>query len=884
MCSWRVIPLSLLAMVCSIPVSAGQDNRIRLAEGWTLQSSAVVKSRGEVVSGPGLDTKGWHRITVPNTVVGALVENGHFPDPYFGMNLRKIPGTTYPIGQRFTLLPTPKDSPFKPSWWYRREFDIPASSKGKNLWLHFDGINYRANIWLNGRRLAAATDVVGVFRRYEFDVTPLVQSDGANVLAVEVIGPEPHDLSIMWVDWNPTPADKNMGLWGDVYLTDSGPIALRNPHVVPTVDVATLDRATLTVSTEVWNATAAAVSATVRGTIEGITFSQPVTLGPRERKTITFTPEQVKELNISKPRLWWPYRMGEQNLYTLALTADVEGRESDRQQVRFGIQQMTSELTDKGYRVFKVNGKRILVRGGGWASDMLLRPASTERLRAELGYTRDMGLNTIRLEGKLETDEFYDLADEMGILVMPGWCCCDQWELWDKWDAEDYRVGPASLRDQIVRLRNHPSVLVWLNGSDFPPPTKVEKSYLDVLKEMRWSKPVLSNATDAPGPISGPSGVKMRGPYDYVPPSYWLTDTKNGGAFGFATEIGPGAAVPPIESLRRMLPPDRLWPMNEFWMFHAGGDEFKDLKLFTEALEARYGKATSAEDYSRKAQTLAYEGQRAMFEAFGRNKYDATGVIQWMLNNAWPSMIWHLYDYYLRPGGGYFGTKKACEPLHVQYSYDDRSVAVVNDRPEAVKGLRVTAQVFDLDLRERFSNAQTVDVPADGVTRALTIPPPTGPPTTYFVRLTLTDATSTTVSTNFYWLSTSPDELDWAGTKWYYTPTKRHADLTALGRLPATTLAITTEPSASNASRDEDARNVTVTNTGSALAFQVRLKLIEAESGEEILPVFWDANYFELMPGEKRTIRVTHPRQRQPRAVAMEAEAWNVPRARHGTK
>jgi exo-1,4-beta-D-glucosaminidase len=884
MCSWRVIPLSLLAVVCSIRPSAGQDNRIRLADGWTLQSSAVVKARGEVVSRPGVDTKGWHRISVPNTIVGALVENGHFPDPYFGMNLRKIRGTTYPIGQRFTLLPMPKDSPYKPSWWYRREFDIPASSKEKNLWLHFDGINYRANIWLNGQRLAAANDVVGVFRQYEFDVTPHVQSDGPNVLAVEVIAPEPHDLSIMWVDWNPTPADKNMGLWGAVYLTESGPIALRNPYVVPTIDVATLDRATLTVSTEVWNASATSVSGTVRGTIENIMFSQPVTLGPRERKTITFTPEQAKELNIIKPRLWWPYRMGEQNLYTLALTADVEGRESDRQQVRFGIQQMTSELTDKGHRVFKVNGKRILVRGGGWASDMLLRPASTERLRAELGYTRDMGLNTIRLEGKLETDEFYDLADEMGILVMPGWCCCDQWELWDKWDAEDYRVGPASLRDQILRLRNHPSVLVWLNGSDFPPPAKVEKSYLDVLKELRWTKPVLSNATEAPGPVSGPSGVKMRGPYDYVPPSYWLTDTKNGGAFGFATEIGPGAAVPPIESLRRMLPPDRLWPMNEFWMFHAGGDEFKDLKLFTEALEARYGKATSVEDYARKAQALAYEGQRAMFEAFGRNKYDATGVIQWMLNNAWPSMIWHLYDYYLRPGGGYFGTKKACEPLHVQYSYDDGSVAVVNDRHEAVKNLRVTAQVFDLDLRERFSNAQMVDVPADGVARAFAIPPQTGPPTTYFVRLTLADAASTTVSTNFYWLSTSPDELDWTGTKWYYTPTKRHANLTALSKLPATTLAISTEPSTSTPSRSDDARNVTVTNTGSALAFQVRLKLIEVESGEELLPVFWDTNYFELMPGEKRTIGVSYPRQREPRAVTVEAEAWNVPRARYGTR
>jgi exo-1,4-beta-D-glucosaminidase len=862
-------------------VLAGQvqaQQKIPLQEGWMLQSSAVVKADGAALSSDGVDLSAWHRITVPNTVVGALVEIGQYPDPFFGMNLRKIPGTTYPIGQRFTLMPMPNDSPFKPSWWYRKEFDRPASSHAKTIWLHFDGINYRANIWLNGRRLAAANEVVGVFRRYQFDVTSYLRPSGRNVLAVEVIAPEPDDLSIMWVDWNPTPADKNMGLWGPVYLMESGPVALRNTFVVPSLDVATLDRATLTVSTELWNATAASVSATVRGTIEGVTFTQPVSLRPKERKVVTFTPEQVKELNISRPRVWWPYRLGEQNLYTLVLSADVQSRESDRQQVRFGIQQITSELTDKGHRVFKVNGKRILVRGGGWASDMLLRPASAERLRAELRYTREMGLNTIRLEGKLETDEFYDLADEYGILVMPGWCCCDQWELWDKWDAEDHRVGPASLRDQILRLRNHPSVLVWLNGSDFPPPARVEKNYLDVLSDLRWHKPVLSNATDAPGPLSGPTGVKMRGPYDYVPPSYWLTDTKNGGAFGFATEMGPGAAVPPIASLKKMLPPDRLWPINEFWTFHAGGDEFKNLKLFTDALEGRYGKATSVEDYARKAQALAYEGQRAMFEAFGRNKYEATGVIQWMLNNAWPSMIWHLYDYYLRPGGGYYGTKQACEPLHIQYSYDDRSVAVVNDRPDAAKGLTVSARVLDLNLREIFSKTATVDVPADGVTRAFTIPPPPADVTaTYFVRLTVADAGAASVSTNFYWLSSRPDEIDWAGTKWYYTPTKRHADLTALTSLPATRLTIVTEPSQVEGA--DLTRVVVVENTGSALAFQIHLRLVDADSDDELLPIFWDANYFELLPGETRRIRVAYARSQAGRALKIAADAWNAPRA-----
>ena len=360
---------------------------------------------------------------------------------------------------------------------------------------------------------------------------------------------------------------------------------------------------------------------------------------------------------------------------------------------------------------------------------------------------------------------------------------------------------------------------------------------------------------------------------------------KHGGAFGFATEIGPGAAVPPIETLERMMPRERLWPMNEFWTFHAGGDEFKDLRLFTDALNARYGKAANAEDYARKAQALAYEGERAMFEAYGRNKYTSTGVIQWMLNNAWPSMIWHLYDYYLRPGGGYFGTKKACEPVHVQYSYDDRSVAIVNDGPQPAAGLKVAAQLFDLNLVSKFSRERTLDVAADAVATVFPIPQPTGVGGAYFLRLTVTDADSNVVSRNFYWLSTKPDVLDWAKTEWYYTPVKSHADFTALATLPVTTLAVTRrpgQPEQGGASDSGDAAEiVTVENTGRLLAFQVRLKIVDASTGNEILPVFWEDNYFELMPGEKRDVRVAWPRHQARGNVAVEAEAWNVARARH---
>jgi exo-1,4-beta-D-glucosaminidase len=322
-----------------------------------------------------------------------------------------------------------------------------------------------------------------------------------------------------------------------------------------------------------------------------------------------------------------------------------------------------------------------------------------------------------------------------------------------------------------------------------------------------------------------------------------------------------------------MLGADHMWPIDDFWKFHAGGDEFKDLNLFTEALEARYGKATGVEDYARKSQALTYEGQRAMFEGFARNKYTSTGVIQWMLNNAWPSMIWHLYDYYLRPAGGYFGTKKACEPLHVQYSYDDRSIAVVNDLHEPFSKLKVSAQVFDLNLTPKFSREATVDVPADGVVRALTIPSIPGLTKTYFLRLKLDDEKGQTRSTNFYWLSTQEDVLDWKNTKWYYTPTSRHSDLTALAKLPPTTLDASLAFDGSGA---EPGGRVTIANTGKALAFQVRLKAVEPSSGEEILPAFWDDNYFELFPGETREVRVAWPRGRATAAPRIEVEAWNA--------
>src|SRR5581483_8791454 len=669
-----VILAILLAQSAFAQGQAGQtpSNKLKLADGWTLQSSGKVGETGDVVSTPKYQPKGWYTVTVPTTVFAALVKQKVYADPEFGMNLRQVPGVTYPIGSNFSNIDMEPDSPFAVSWWYRKGFTIPAADKGKTIWLNFRGLNYRANIWLNGTKIGDIKDIAGAWRTYELNITKAVRPGAENVVAVEVFPPTATDLAITFVDWNPAPPDKNMGLWREAYVTTSGPAAVRYPSVVSVVNTPANDKAQLTVMAQVKNGSEQPVKGTLKAAIEKLEFSQDVELGPGEAKDVIFTADKFPQLNVDHPRLWWPAQMGTPNLYPLHVEFDVDGKASDTADIHFGIRQVSSEVVPDNKRVFTINGKKILIRGGGWSPDMMLRENS-QRLEDEFRYVQDMGLNTIRLEGKLETEEFFEKADRKGVLVMAGWCCCDHWEHWSKWSDADYKIAEQSLIDQMYRMRSHPSLVMWLNGSDNPPPPDVEQMYLTVEKNLLWPNPVVSSATAKPTPITGASGVKMTGPYEYVAPAYWTLTPKLppelqkcnqggcGGAYGFNTETSMGPAVPPIESIEAMVGKDHLWPVDDVWNYHAGGGEFKTIGVFTEALNNRYGKAENAQDFALKSQLMAYEGVRAMYEAYSRDKYTSTGVIQWMLNNAWPSMIWHLYDYYLRPGGGYFGAKTATQ-------------------------------------------------------------------------------------------------------------------------------------------------------------------------------------------------------------------------------
>ena len=854
-------------------VGADEPAKIYLHKDWQIQSSCEVKASGKEISAPGFDVKGWHHAEIPSTVVGALVTDKTYPDPNYGTNLRSFPGFNDDPQHFFSNLDMPKGSPFRCSWWFRTEFTPPSDTERKTNWLDFLGINYRANVWLNGQKIANANDVAGTFATFEFNVSKFLRPGQANVLAVEISPPGKNDLGITWVDWNPTPPDKDMGIWKEVFLRSSGDVSLRNPFVTSKLD-SDYKNAVLTLSADFRNAANHAVKGVFRAEVDGKQVSQQVELNAGETKTVSFTPEQFAELRLENAKIWWPYTMGEPNLYTAKLSFAIGNEISDAASVTFGVREVTSELTDKGYRLFKINGRKVLIRGAAWAPDLLLR-WSSKRLDADLNYVRDMGLNTIRLEGRIDREELFDKADRLGILVMPGWTCCDAWEKWENWKEDQHKIAAESLRSQIRILRNHPSVFVWLYGSDGPPPAEVEKMYLGILKDLNWPNPSISSASATATPVTGDSGVKMTGPYEYVPPVYWLADTKAGGAYGYNTETSPGPAIPPRESLEHFIPKDHLWPIDDVWNFHSGGERFTTVNVFTDGLNRRYGTATSLDDYERKAQAMTYDGQRAMFEAYGRNKYTATGVIQWMLNNAWPSLIWHLYDYYLVPAGGYFGTKKATEPVHVQYSYDDNSVAVVNSTYETVPSVKVSAKLYNLDSKEQGAREGTMNVPPDSSTKAFDLPKVDGLTKTYFLRVQLHDAGGKLLSDNFYWLSTKPDVLDWKQQKdTIYTPQAEFGDLTGLNTLPQARLEVT---SAQEALSGKAGVRVTVRNPGASIAFMVHLRITRGNGGEDVTPIFWSDNYFSLLPGEQKEIRATYDASAlEGKAAVLAVDGFNV--------
>ncbi|MGW7439999.1 glycoside hydrolase family 2 protein [Streptomyces sp. NPDC054849] len=876
-------PVPQAASPASAPTTRPQVTAVASAPGsatalagYAIQSTAKVTDPAADVSSPGYPAAGWYPAGPRSTVLAALLAAGVYPDPFYSTHQQQIPAADFDV-----------------PWWYRSDFTVADTAA--RTYLDFSGVISAADVLVNGRPIARATAVAGAYTRHEFDVTGLI-GKGTNTVAFRIQPNDPRKkLTMSWLDWLQPPPDENMGIVRDVTVRRGGPVALRDAHVVTALAMPSMTTADLTVKAQVRNDSAATVTAAVSGTAGPATLSRSVTLAPGETRTVVFSPADHPALRLTAPRVWWPAAMGEQPMYGLDLTATVNGAPSDTARQSFAVRDVQAPLNADGARQYRINGRPLLVKGAGWSPDEFLRWDRTY-VEDRLKYALDLGLNTLRLEGHIEPDEFFDLTDRYGILTLPGWECCSKWEgevngteAGERWDSADYPVARASMAAEAARLRHHPSVISFLIGSDFAPDEEIEQGYLDALRAADWTAPVIPAASDASAPVTGPSGMKMTGPYDWVPPGYWY-EKREGGATGFNSETSAGPDVPTLDTLRRMMSPaelETLWRDPTAAQYHRSPSRtFATMALYNAALAGRYGSPTGLEDYVRKAQLAQYENVRAQFEAYARHAGDSsapsTGVIYWMFNSGWTSLQWQLVDRFLDQGGAYFGAKKANEPLHVQYGYGDRSVAVVNNLPVAASGLTARVTLFTPGGAQRYDRTVSgLSVPGGGASSTvLTVPESVANlPTTYLVRLLLTDGAGREVSRNVYWLSTREDVLDYANSDWYHTPTTSYADLRGLNSMERATVTAAASTTQDGAGRSTTTVTVRHTGTGSTPALLTDVHLVGAQ-GDPVLPVRWSDNQVSLWPGESATLtaiyRTGDLRGSAPR---LRVSGWNTPTA-----
>ncbi|MDR2927990.1 MAG: beta galactosidase jelly roll domain-containing protein [Cytophagaceae bacterium] len=818
---------------CNTKVEDVAAKQLLLADNWMIQQSDKVDGGGEALSSAGANVDGWYGAAIPSTVMGALTANGLYADLLVGTNYKKADRT-----------------PFDSSWWYRTTFELPELD-GKHASLMFAGISYRANVWLNGKQIASKDDIYGTFCRHTFDISDIAKAN--NVLAVEVFRAQKGEPNIGFVDWNPRPLDENMGIFREVTVNITGNVEIKNTWVQSNLNTNTLQEAYLNITTSIINHTDSNVRGHLKGSIGDVEFKIPVTLTPKERKAVRITPDDVKGLHINNPRIWWCTGMGKPELYTLDLKFVCDGAVSSEEKVTFGIRSIDTYFTEDGHRGYLLNGKKVLIKGAGWTDDIFLRdtPESNER---QIKYVKDMNLNTIRFENIWGTSQnIYELCDRYGILALVGWSC--QWE-WESYlgtpeddfmsirTPEDMQLLTRYLNDQVLWLRNHPAIIAWYGGSDKLLRPELEKMYMELLPKID-DRPYIGSAKMQTSEVTGSSGMKMYGPYEYVGPNYWYLDTRFGGGYGFNTETSPGAQLPIYESIVKMIPDDQLYPMGEAWNYHCttSGTAMNNMDVMTKVMNEKYGKANNLADYLRKADLISYESTKSMFEAFRVNKPKSTGLIQWMLNSAWGSMYWQLYDWYGAPTQSYYAVKKANNPYQLIYNYKDNGIYIVNELLTDADNLRAIMKTYSID--SELLNIVDYNISSEANT-SKKIFDVSNIDKNCFIALELYDVNGTQIAENFYALSAKQDTYDWDNTSWVTTPMTGYADFKALANMEKAALQLST-------SVNNNIIKVEIKNNSSVIAFFTHLKLKDAK-GEMVIPAYWSDNYVNILPSETRVI------------------------------
>lgn len=842
--------LFILAVGWSLEMQASESCDI--SSGWQLQSASQVSQSGGDISEVDYQPRQWLAATVPGTVLTSLVNDHVYPEPLYGENNRpdKIPDTLC-----------------RQSYWYRDVFTVPHNYAGKKIWLNFDGINYAADVWVNGQEVGT---MKGAFARGIFDISPLVKPGQLAAVAV-LITPQPnpgvpheHTLtngmglnggisaidgptflcSIGW-DWIPAIRDRNSGIWRKVFLTATGPVKIINPLVTTEFPNADLSVADVSIETTLQNVTDKPQIGVLKGNFGGIYAAQFVVVPAHTNLVVSWSPTNQPALRVQKPKLWWPNGFGPQNLYTLHLQFEAGENTSDTQDVNFGIRKITYSVADSENLTISVNGVRVFCKGGDWGMDEAMKRIPRERLEAQIRMHQIANYTIIRnWVGQSTSEDFYDMCDKYGIM------------LWDEFFQPNPSDGPnptdldtyiANVRDKILHFRNHPSIAVWCARNEGFPPKEIDDQLRVLMKELEPTRLYQPSSTSGHGVNSG-------GPYGagHPPRSYY--------DFGeaFKTEIG-SVSIPTIESIHGMMPPKDWETINDDWAEHDLARGASGGEAIRKTISDRYGPVKNLADFVRKGQLLNYETFRAIYE--GREAkmfHPATGVIIWMSNPAQPSFVWQIYHHDLEANASLYAAKEACEPVHIQLNEKTGEFQVINNHPEALKKATAHITVYNLtgDVVENY------DLPVEAAPSAetgigwLSLPSNLSP--VYFVRLALSDAKGKLLSRNFYWRAL-PDHED---------------DLSALNDMPATTV------QAKAHRHDTHGKcliEVTLSNPTTHIALMTHLQLRRLQSNERVLPAYYTDNYLTLVPGESRTITIeaaaTDLKGELPLIVA---DGWNV--------
>ncbi len=877
--------------------SASPGGRLPLESGWRLKSSVLVPESDAIVSSIGYRTDDWLSTGVPSTVLSALVANAVYPDPRIGLNAYLIPDSSDEFNAahdlaRYSYLPQQRN-PWRDPYWYRTELELPPRRPDARMWLAFDAINYRAEVWVNGTRVADRTTMAGMFRRFRLDVTDVVHT-GRNALAVkvfpvdhpgtpdtqwEVLGPERGyhkelerdvtEIMTIGYDCMMTVPDRNMGLWQGVSLRTTGPVTVRDPFVRTHLPLPDTSRAELAISAEFANTAAVRVSGVLRGSIAGtdVRFEQTVTLNAGETRVITIVPAPV----LAQPRLWWPAGYGEQHLYELTLRFETAQGVSDEERVAFGVREVAREIDEidgwHGRRVF-VNGRRIFCRGG-YIQPELMFDWDPRRMDAEIRYYAAANLNLIYFEDIPNPPApFLELCDRYGVMFGSCHYSC-HWLRPGTPYPDDFELLERCTVDTIKRYRNHPSLIMYMamnEGDTKEDVYAMWRRHVLALDGTRWFIPSATFPSDRANVPAWllkdlPAGMTDVGAsYSWAEPAAYFNRVRERRNWRFMME-GGSASLPPVSSLARFIPdlqnapPGPHFPLTKTWAHHGANHYYKG---YDEALRRLHGEPANVVEYCWKGHLVTADQHRSMFEAVNHRMWDVTsGVTQWKINACEPSVQWQIFDWYLKPMVSWAYIRNACEPLHVQLNLPDRMVSVINVPAAARDGLVVRARIMGLDGKVRWEKTATTGVAASAYREVFALPeaPEAGP--IELVRLDLAGAGGTALSRNFYWL-----------------PAKDVGDLKALEALPPVRLqtAFTSETRG-----EETIVRANVANPNDGVAFFIQLAVTKGAGGAEALPVLWDDNYFSLLPHETREIAARiATRDLDGAGPVVEVGGWNV--------